>query len=185
MKAALLDGPGRMTVGEFELAPCGPDDMIVKVHACGICGSDRPFAAPSSTGSALQERTASAMTLIGLDVGTTGCKAMAFSEEGKSLGLSYREYGIDTDSLTFSLNHVGGLMLRWRRDLFGLPEVLEAERRGCDPYDVILSNLPAGPSPAMALPHLNGAGTPSRRLRGAARRPKAHPRTLEGVNEQD
>jgi xylulokinase len=62
---------------------------------------------------------------------------------------------------TFSLNHVGGLMLRWHRDLFGLAEVLEAERQGCDPYDAILSNLPAGPSPAMVLPHLNGAGTPT------------------------
>jgi len=40
MKAALFDSPGRMTVGQVELAPCGPDDIIVKVHACGICGSD-------------------------------------------------------------------------------------------------------------------------------------------------
>jgi L-iditol 2-dehydrogenase len=29
-----------MTVSDVELSACGPDDMIVKVHACGICGSD-------------------------------------------------------------------------------------------------------------------------------------------------
>ena len=40
MKAALFDAPEHMTVGTFDLATCGPDDMIVKVHACGICGSD-------------------------------------------------------------------------------------------------------------------------------------------------
>jgi L-iditol 2-dehydrogenase len=40
MKAALFDAPGHMTVSNFELTPCGLDDIIVKVHACGICGSD-------------------------------------------------------------------------------------------------------------------------------------------------
>jgi L-iditol 2-dehydrogenase len=40
MKAAVFEGPERMVVREVELAPCGPDDVIVKVHACGVCGSD-------------------------------------------------------------------------------------------------------------------------------------------------
>ncbi len=33
------------------------------------------------------------MSLLGLDIGTTGCKAIAFSVEGKPLAHSYREYG--------------------------------------------------------------------------------------------
>ncbi len=32
------------------------------------------------------------MSLIGLDVGTTGCKAVAFTEEGDELAMAYREY---------------------------------------------------------------------------------------------
>jgi L-iditol 2-dehydrogenase len=40
MKAAVFEGPERMVVREVPLAPCGPDDVIVQVHACGICGSD-------------------------------------------------------------------------------------------------------------------------------------------------
>lgn len=40
MKAAVFEGPETISIREVELAPCGPDDMIVKVHACGICGSD-------------------------------------------------------------------------------------------------------------------------------------------------
>ncbi len=32
------------------------------------------------------------MSLMGIDVGTTGCKAVVFSEEGKQLSVAYREY---------------------------------------------------------------------------------------------
>ena len=32
------------------------------------------------------------MSLLGLDIGTTGCKALAFNEEGNRLAQSYREY---------------------------------------------------------------------------------------------
>jgi xylulokinase len=34
------------------------------------------------------------MSLLGIDVGTTGCKAVAFSEEGRELCAAYREYDI-------------------------------------------------------------------------------------------
>ena len=32
------------------------------------------------------------MSLLGIDVGTTGCKAVAFSESGECLAQAYREY---------------------------------------------------------------------------------------------
>lgn len=32
------------------------------------------------------------MPIMGLDIGSTGCKAMAFAEEGRPLGYAYREY---------------------------------------------------------------------------------------------
>ncbi len=40
MKAAVFEAPERMVVRQVELAPCGPDDVVMKTHACGICGSD-------------------------------------------------------------------------------------------------------------------------------------------------
>ncbi len=40
MKAAVFEGPGLMVVKQVELAPCGADDIIMKVYACGLCGSD-------------------------------------------------------------------------------------------------------------------------------------------------
>ncbi len=40
MKAALFVGPEILVVKEMPLAPCGDRDVIIKVHACGICGGD-------------------------------------------------------------------------------------------------------------------------------------------------
>ena len=36
------------------------------------------------------------MSLLGIDVGTSGCKAAVFSEEGQLLGLAYQEYDYDS-----------------------------------------------------------------------------------------
>lgn len=61
---------------------------------------------------------------------------------------------------TFSLNHVGGILLQWYRDNFGIAEVLEAEKLGLDVYKLMETKAPDGPSPVLVLPHFNGSGTP-------------------------
>lgn len=61
---------------------------------------------------------------------------------------------------TFSLNHVGGILLKWYRDNFAAAEIAEAKTEGGDPYPLIDAKMPAGPSPLMVLPHHNGTGTP-------------------------
>ena len=61
---------------------------------------------------------------------------------------------------TFSLNHVGGLLLRWWRDNFAGQEASEASQRGIDAYRLIDEHMPRGPSSVMVLPHFNGSGTP-------------------------
>jgi len=61
---------------------------------------------------------------------------------------------------TFALNHVGGLLLRWYRDNFALPEIEEARAAGVDPYDRILEKVPEKSSGVLVLPHFNGSGTP-------------------------
>jgi len=40
MKAAVFEGPETITIREVDLPPCGENDIIVKVHGCGICGGD-------------------------------------------------------------------------------------------------------------------------------------------------
>lgn len=57
----------------------------------------------------------------------------------------------------------GGILLRWFRDEFGLPEVEEAKRRGVEPYDVMLEiaqNVPAGAEGLLFLPYLTGERAP-------------------------
>ena len=61
---------------------------------------------------------------------------------------------------TFTLNHIGGLLLQWHRDNFAGIEIQEAKQNGQDVYSHILSKVPEGPSDIMVLPHFNGSGTP-------------------------
>lgn len=40
MKAAIWEGPGAMSVGSVADAVCPPDGVLLRVTACGICGTD-------------------------------------------------------------------------------------------------------------------------------------------------
>lgn len=40
MKAVLLDGPNQVKVGEIAVPQCPADGFLLKVSACGLCGSD-------------------------------------------------------------------------------------------------------------------------------------------------
>ncbi len=40
MKAAIYHGPFDVTTEDVEQPSIGPEDILVRVHACGICGSD-------------------------------------------------------------------------------------------------------------------------------------------------
>ena len=62
--------------------------------------------------------------------------------------------------LTMTLNHSGGLLLRWFRDTLGQLEVKQAHDDGIDAYDVILQQASADPSGLLLLPHFAGSGTP-------------------------
>src|SRR5919201_3249990 len=40
MRAAVFEGMGNMPVREVDLGPPGPEDARIRVHYCGVCGSD-------------------------------------------------------------------------------------------------------------------------------------------------
>jgi xylulokinase len=61
---------------------------------------------------------------------------------------------------TFSLNHTGGILLKWWRDNFAQEEVRAAKEAGITAYALMDKHMPDGPAPVMVLPHLNGSGTP-------------------------
>lgn len=62
--------------------------------------------------------------------------------------------------LAMTLNHSGGLVLRWFRDALSSAERDAALAAGRDPYDAILEDAPEGPTPLLVLPHWAGSGTP-------------------------
>jgi xylulokinase len=62
--------------------------------------------------------------------------------------------------LAMTLNHSGGLLLRWYRDTFCSDEVESAQKQGGDPYDLIFSQATPSPSNLLLLPHFAGSGTP-------------------------
>ncbi|MFW6138725.1 MAG: FGGY-family carbohydrate kinase [Spirochaetota bacterium] len=70
-------------------------------------------------------------------------------------------YAREDTYFTFSLNHVGGLLLRWYRNNFCEADVQRAQQQGRDPYDYLIDRMPEGPSRVFFLPHLNGSGNPA------------------------
>jgi len=62
--------------------------------------------------------------------------------------------------LAMTLNHSGGLLLRWFRDTLCRWELEQARATGEDPYDLVLANVPEGPTGLLVLPHFSGSGTP-------------------------
>ncbi len=62
--------------------------------------------------------------------------------------------------LAMTLNHSGGLLLRWFRDSFCEEQLKEARASGRDAYDLILDGAPEEPTDLLVLPHFAGSGTP-------------------------
>jgi xylulokinase len=63
--------------------------------------------------------------------------------------------------LAMTLNHSGGLALRWFRDGFCEPQLARAAAGEGDAYDLMLEGASAGPTGLLVLPHFAGAGTPT------------------------
>jgi xylulokinase len=59
-----------------------------------------------------------------------------------------------------TLNHSGGMSLRWFRDTLCRDKLEQARGEGKDPYDLILQGSKPGPTDLLVLPHFSGAGTP-------------------------
>ena len=62
--------------------------------------------------------------------------------------------------LAMTLNHSGGLSLRWFRDTLCQEKRLQARETGRNAYDLIFADAPSGPTDLWVLPHFSGAGTP-------------------------
>ena len=63
--------------------------------------------------------------------------------------------------LAMTLNHSGGLVLRWFRDTLGREEMREAQTSGRDAYELLLQGASPEPTSLLLLPDFAGSGTPT------------------------
>jgi xylulokinase len=75
-------------------------------------------------------------------------------------GISIYRHVVPGLYVAMTLNHSGGLLLRWFRDTLGRWELEQAAATGQDAYDLLLADAPAGPTSLLLLPHFSGSGTP-------------------------
>lgn len=76
-------------------------------------------------------------------------------------GISVYRHVVPNRFLAMTLNHSGGLSLRWFRDNFCQDEMRQATLSGSDAYDLLLAGAPTGPTDLFVLPHFSGSGTPT------------------------
>jgi xylulokinase len=128
--------------GELLLASGGHD------QACAALGSAvvRDGLAMVSTGTA--------------EVVEVAMEAPALDERLREGGISVYRHVVPGLYLAMTLNHSGGLLLRWFRDTLCEWQMEQARGTGEDAYNLILEGAPPGPTGLMVLPHFAGSGTP-------------------------
>jgi xylulokinase len=129
--------------GEVVLATGGHD------QACAALGAGviKPGLAMVSTGTA--------------EVVEVAMASPALDKQLRDGGISVYRHVVPGLYLAMTLNHSGGLLLRWFRDTFGRWELEQAAASGKDAYDLLLTGAPAGPTGLLLLPHFAGSGTPT------------------------
>jgi len=98
-------------------------------------------------------------------MGTVECITVAFDQPVLTEAMLRNNYccyphvyGEMYASLAFTYS--SGSVLRWYRDNFGKWHRHRAEQTGADVYDLILGDLPPGPTGLFLVPYFAGSGTP-------------------------
>jgi xylulokinase len=117
-------------------------------QACAALGSGviKPGRAMVSTGTA--------------EVVEVAMSSPVLSESLRRGNISVYRHVVPGLYLSMTLNHSGGLLLRWFRDTLCRDKLHEAGLAGGDAYDLMLAGAQPGPTNLMVLPHFSGSGTP-------------------------
>jgi xylulokinase len=118
-------------------------------QACGALGVGlvRPGLAMASTGTAEVVEVALAAPVLNKTLYQGDISVYAHTAPGLYLAMT--------------LNHSGGLVLRWFRDTFGHEEMREAKASGRDAYELLLQDASPEPTSLLLLPDFAGSGTPT------------------------
>jgi xylulokinase len=118
-------------------------------QACGALGVGlvRPGLAMASTGTA--------------EVVEVALDAPALNETLYRGDISVYAHTAPGLYLAMTLNHSGGLVLRWFRDTLGQEEIRQAQASGRDAYELLLQDASPEPTRLLLLPDFAGSGTPA------------------------
>lgn len=97
--------------------------------------------------------------------GTVECITPAFSkpvftEELRRSNLCTYDHTAPDMYATVAFSLTGGNILKWFRDEFGDTEIELAAKLNCDPYELLMNQMPDEPSRLMVLPYFTPSGTP-------------------------
>jgi xylulokinase len=158
IEASMFAQPIRPGEVVGELAPAAADEVGLEAGCLVVAGGhDQPM---NALGAGIIEP---GLAVDGM--GTVECITVAFDEPvltGAMLEHNYCCYPHVAGDLyaTIAFNYSSGSVLRWFRDTFGEPELAQARREGRDVYEVILEDLPEGPTGLLWIPYFAGSGTP-------------------------
>jgi xylulokinase len=143
-------GPMRSELVE-SLGLSKPPLVVTGGHdqACGALGVGlvRPGLAMASTGTAEVVEVALAAPVLNKTLYQGDISVYAHTAPGLYLAMT--------------LNHSGGLVLRWFRDTFGDEEMRKAQASGRDAYELLLQDASPEPTSLLLLPDFAGSGTPT------------------------
>jgi len=98
-------------------------------------------------------------------MGTVECITVAFdkpvlSEVMQQFGYCCYPHVVGDMYISLAFNYSSGSILRWFRDNFSEADRHRATQQGRDVYEIILSDLPEGPTELLLVPYFAGSGTP-------------------------
>lgn len=160
-------------IGEKRLARLGPDgggivgtlrhDLARELDVRGdiVVASGGHDQACAALGSGIIEAGLAMVSTGTAEVVEVAMNAPALSETLRRGSISVYRHVVPELYLAMTLNHSGGMVLRWFRDRFCKRECEAGTASGQDAYDSMLAGAPAGPTPLLVLPHFSGSGTPT------------------------
>ena len=152
MQAAVLNRPGRVEVEAVPIPQCGPDDVLLRIEAVGLCGSDyamyaghwrfpKPFVIGHEgygriveVGSAVRDRTIGSLAVVEPNIVCGSCPPCG--RGASSLCQQKRSLGVGTDGLCAEFARVPAAFA------WPLPETIQLEDAVCiEPLAVALSAI--------------------------------------------
>jgi xylulokinase len=120
-------------------------------------GHDQPC---SALGAGAIESGIAVYSLGTVECITPAFKRPVFTRELRKNNLCTFDHTAPGMYTTVAFSLTGGNILKWFRDEFGAAEVDKARKTNCDPYELLLNQMPEIPSQLLVLPYFAPSGTP-------------------------